>query len=372
MGEEITLFLCGDVMTGRGVDQVLPTPSEPTIHEPYMKSAEGYVRLAEQAHGKIPRPVDNDYIWGEALDEFERVGPDLKIINLETAITVSDDYWKGKGINYRMHPDNVGCITAAEIDCCSLANNHVLDWGYAGLTETLKTLAEAGIKAVGAGENLEEAQAPATFEVSGKGGVVVFGFGSTSSGIPQAWGASAEKPGVNLLEDLSEGSVQRVTRAVQGARNEGDIVVLSIHWGSNWGYEIPQAQREFAHRLIDEAEVDLVHGHSSHHVKGIEVYNERLILYGCGDFINDYEGIQGYEAFRDDLSLMYFPRLEASTGRLLGMEMAPTQLRRFQVHRAAEADAIWIKELLDREGERLGTWFTMEAENRIRLYWAED
>jgi poly-gamma-glutamate synthesis protein (capsule biosynthesis protein) len=372
MDEEITLFLCGDVMTGRGVDQVLPTPSKPAIHESFMTSAEGYVRLAEQAHGKIHRPVDYDYIWGQALEEFERVGPDLKIINLETAVTVSEDYWKGKGINYRMHPDNVACITVAGIDCCNLANNHVLDWGYTGLTETLDTLAESGIKTVGAGQKLEEARAPAALEVAGKGRVLVFGFGSTSSGIPQAWGASEEKPGVNLSGELSEGSVQRLTRVVQGAKNEGDIVVLSIHWGGNWGYEIPQAQRKFAHRLIDEAGVDLIHGHSSHHVKGIEVYNERLILYGCGDFINDYEGIQGHEAFRDDLSLMYFPRLEASTGRLLGMEMAPTQLRRFQVHRAAEADAAWLKELLDMEGEQLGTQFTIEAENRIRLHWAVD
>ena len=130
----ITVFLAGDVMTGRGIDQVLPHPGDPLIHEPYMRSAIGYVELAERANGPIQKPVSFSYIWGDALEEWERVGPDLRIINLETSVTTSDDYWEGKGINYRMHPENIPSLTAAKIDHCSLANNHVLDWGYAGLT----------------------------------------------------------------------------------------------------------------------------------------------------------------------------------------------------------------------------------------------
>jgi poly-gamma-glutamate synthesis protein (capsule biosynthesis protein) len=141
----ITLFLCGDVMTGRGIDQVLPYPSDPTIYESYMRSALGYVELAEMVNGPIQKPVDFSYIWGDALEDLDKVDPDLKIINLETSITKSDDYWKGKGINYRMHPENTGCLTAARIDYCSLANNHILDWGFAGLQETLETLEKANI-----------------------------------------------------------------------------------------------------------------------------------------------------------------------------------------------------------------------------------
>ena len=112
----ITMFLCGDVMTGRGIDQVLPHPSNPVIHEPYMKSARGYVELAIRANGPIPQPVSFAYIWGDALAELERIGPDLRIVNLETSITNSNDYWEGKGINYRMHPENIPCLTAAKID----------------------------------------------------------------------------------------------------------------------------------------------------------------------------------------------------------------------------------------------------------------
>jgi len=174
----ITLFMCGDVMTGRGIDQVLPHPSNPLIYEPYMRSAKGYVELAEKANGPILQPVDFSYIWGDALEEFERVLPDLRMINLETSVTKSDDYRKGKGINYRMNPENIHCIAAAKIDCCSLANNHVLDWGYKGLIETLETLKKANVKGAGAGQNLMEAETPAVMDVQGKGRVVVFSFGS--------------------------------------------------------------------------------------------------------------------------------------------------------------------------------------------------
>ena len=94
-----------------------------------------------------------------------------------------------------------------------------------------------------------------------------------------------------------------VMRAVRAIERPGDVFVVSLHWGGNWGYGIPPAQADFAHALIDEAGVDVVWGHSSHHAKGIEVYHGKLVLYGAGDLINDYEGIAGHEEFRGDLVL---------------------------------------------------------------------
>ena len=126
----LRLFLCGDVMIGRGIDQVLPHPCSPILHEDYVHSALDYVRLAEEANGPIARPVAPSYIWGAALDELTHRQPDARIINLETAITRSEDF-APKGINYRVNPENADCLTAAAIDCCVLANNHVSD-GAAG------------------------------------------------------------------------------------------------------------------------------------------------------------------------------------------------------------------------------------------------
>ena len=98
----VTLFLRGDVMTGRGVDQILDRPSKPHLHEQYVRSALGYVDIAERATGPIDRPAKPAYIWGDALAEHERVRPDARIINLETAVTTAEDAWHGKGIHYRM------------------------------------------------------------------------------------------------------------------------------------------------------------------------------------------------------------------------------------------------------------------------------
>jgi poly-gamma-glutamate synthesis protein (capsule biosynthesis protein) len=365
----ITIFLCGDVMTGRGIDQVLPHPSDPTIFESYMKNARGYVKIAEEVNGPIDYPVNFSYVWGDALKELERVAPDVRIINLETSVTKSNDYWKGKGINYRMHPENISILTAAKIDVCSLANNHILDWGYSGLHETLESLNRANIKIVGAGRNLFEAQIPAVKKVPSKGRVIVFAFGLGTSGVPSSWGALDKRPGVNLLRDLSDKSLFDIQEKVRQVKRKGDIVVASIHWGSNWGYSIPRGQTVFAHRLIDEAGVDIIHGHSSHHVRAIEVYKDKLILYGCGDFLNDYEGIRGYEEFRADLSLMYFATVEPSTGKLLGLQMTPTQIRRFKIIRASNVDTLWLKDTINREGTTFGTKAKVTEENRLTLRW---
>jgi poly-gamma-glutamate capsule biosynthesis protein CapA/YwtB (metallophosphatase superfamily) len=185
--------------------------------------------------------------------------------------------------------------------------------------------------------------------------VLVFGFGDDSSGIPWLWGARSDKPGVNLLPDLSEHTVSRIAERISDFKRKGDCVVASIHWGGNWGYKIINAQREFAHRLIDLAHVDVVHGHSSHHPKGVEVYRGKPVLYGCGDFLNDYEGISGYEEFRGDLSLMYFITLEVATGELVNLMMVPMQIKRFRLSHASPEDALWLQQILDRESRLLGT-----------------
>ena len=364
----ITLFLCGDVMTGRGIDQILPHPGDPTLHEGYATSALDYVRLAEQANGPIPRPAAFDYVWGDALAEWARIRPDVRIVNLETAVTARGDWQRGKGIHYRMHPANLPCLTAAGIDCCVLANNHVLDWGYAGLAETLETLPRAGIHLAGAGRDQGEAAAPAVLTTA-RGRVGVFSLGVASSGIPPDWAAAPGRPGVNLLADFSPTTLRRIAAQVKAVRRTGEVVVASIHWGGNWGYAVPEAHQAFARGLVDQCGVDVVHGHSSHHPMGIEVYRERPILYGCGDFLNDYEGIAGYEAYRSDLRLMYFLTLDPSSGKLVRLAMRPMQMRRFRLNRTSAEDTRWLQERLDREGRRFGSRVEAEADGALALRW---
>ncbi len=364
----LLLFLCGDVMTGRGLDQALPFHCAPGLYEPFLKDAREYLSLAEDAQGPFRRPLGFAEIWGDALGELERRSPDLRLINLETSITASGQAWEGKGVHYRMHPENAPCLTAAGIQCCSLANNHVLDWGYEGLRETLATLARAGVKAVGAGEDASQAQAPAIFDVGRGRRVLVFGLGALTSGIPFEWQAGSAWPGVWLLPDLSLETAAEVGAHIRSHRRAGDLVIVSIHWGPNWGFEVGADERKFAHALVD-AGADLIHGHSSHHVRGIEVYRRRLILYGCGDFLDDYEGISGHEAFRGDLGLMYFAALRTD-GELAELELVPTTVRHFRVVRADAEGARWLRDALNAQ-DRLGTGAELGADGRLKLVWAD-
>ena len=151
----------------------------------------------------------------------------------------------------------------------------------------------------------------------------------------------------DLLPDLSEATAQRIADRVRQVRREHDLVVASIHWGGNWGYDVPRAHVRFAHWLVDSG-VDVLHGHSSHHPRPIEVYRNRLILYGCGDFIDDYEGIEGYEGYRDDLVVMYVATFCSTTGEVIALQMTPMQIRKMRLNRPSDADAAWLRNVLDR------------------------
>ncbi|MGI9403286.1 MAG: CapA family protein, partial [Hyphomicrobium sp.] len=201
---KITLFLCGDVMTGRGIDQILPYPGEPHLREPYLRSAVEYVKLAERKSGRIPRLVDFGYVWGDALHEWERVRPDVRIANLETTVTSRGNAAPNKLIHYRMRPENFPCLSEASFDGLVLANNHAMDYGSNGLMETLQTLHRAGIRTAGAGRNAQEAAAPAIINVPGKGRVLVFAWGMPSSGVTRDLAAGKDRSGVNVLPDLSQ------------------------------------------------------------------------------------------------------------------------------------------------------------------------
>lgn len=362
----VTIFLGGDVMTGRGIDQILPHPSSPQLYEPFVKDAREYVALAERLYGPIKKPVAYDYIWGEALAVWRRMQPAVRIVNLETSLTTSDDFCRDKDIHYRMHPQNIACLTEAKIDCCVLANNHILDWGQAGLLETLTLLHTHGIKTAGAGENEIEAWSPAIIKFAG-GRVVIIALGHISSGIPYNWAADKDKPGVNFLGALSDEVVLKIKKIIDTLKTAGDIFIVSIHWGGNWGYEIEAEHQHFAHRLIDEAGVDIIHGHSSHHPKGLEVYRGKPILYGCGDFINDYEGISGFELFRGDLVLMYFIEVEIASGLMTSLTAVPLQIRNFRLNRASPADSLWLLEVLNQTGAKLGTRFKQVGEGWLAL-----
>ncbi len=350
----VKLFLAGDVMIGRGVDQVMRQSVEPVLYEDYIRHARDYVGLAERANGPIPRPVAPDYVWGDALAAIDEAGADYRIVNLETTLTTSPTPWPDKGIHYRAHPANVSVLQAARLDCCALANNHALDWGETGLLETLDTLRGGGVATAGAGRSAGEAWGPAVLgSERSVGRVIVVAFASTNSGAPMAWLAAPDRPGLAVVNGWSTDVCEEIGHRLVEIRRPGDVVVASVHWGSNWGYAVPGGQRRLGHALVD-AGVDVVFGHSSHHPRPLELLRDRPILYGCGDLITDYEGIGGYEEFRNDLVLGWFVDVDEASGETVAVTMAPFRTRRFRLERASADDAAWLAATLDRESKPFG------------------
>jgi poly-gamma-glutamate synthesis protein (capsule biosynthesis protein) len=367
----VTLLLCGDVMLGRGVDQILPYPGDPRLWERYVRDARGYVALAEAVNGPIPRPVGAAWPWGDALDILDAAAPDLRLVNLETSITRSGDVAAGKAVHYRMNPANIATLAVARPDVCVLANNHVMDFGRLGLAETLDTLAVAGLRTVGAGRDAEQAWCPAAVGVGADRRVLVVAFATPSSGVPPTWAATGERAGVAFVPELCTAAADEITARVRPIRRPGDVVVASVHWGSNWGYHVDGDQVRFAHHLVDGG-IDVVYGHSSHHPRPIEVYRNRLILYGCGDLVDDYEGITGHEYYRDDLRLLYLATVDARTGELSALSMTPLQARRMCLYRASRDDARWLRTVLSSTSREFGVQVAGNPDGTLALRWSRD
>ncbi|MFF4582694.1 CapA family protein [Streptomyces sp. NPDC001389] len=374
---EVTVCLAGDVMLGRGIDQVLPHPGDPRLAEPWVTDARAYVEMAEAVNGPVSRAAGYDGPWGDLMEELRATGPDAWVLNLETSVTRADDFAPGKSVHYRMNPENMPCLTAARPDVCTLANNHVLDFGRDGLAETLDSLGAAGLRTAGAGAAAAEAWRPARVALrpppSGTGSasrhgprLLVFSVGLPSSGIPLDWAAAPDRSGIALAPGPSPAAAADLVARMRSARRPGDLTVVSIHWGSNWGYRVPPEHIRFAHSLVDGG-ADLVHGHSSHHPRPLEVYRDRLILYGCGDLVDDYEGISGHEQYRSDLRVLYTARLDEATGALRELRLTPFQARRLTLHRAHLRDAHWLRGALTRHGGPFSTALTVSGDGVLTL-----
>jgi poly-gamma-glutamate capsule biosynthesis protein CapA/YwtB (metallophosphatase superfamily) len=360
------LLLAGDVMTGRGIDQVLPHPAPPDLYEPLIRDAREYVRLAERAHGPVPSAVDPSYIWGDALADINRFAPLARIVNLETAVTAHGRPWPRKGIHYRMNPDNLACLAAARVDVCVLANNHVLDWGEEGFSDTLSSLRHAGFATAGAGRNRIEAAAPAVLRRPDGTRLLVFAFAAYDSGVPPSWEAD-HAPGINMLPPDNLHLQQAAERLV-AARRPGDLVVVSIHWGANRVDHVPALHRRIARHLVECGAADVIHGHSAHHPLPAEVHHGKLILYGCGDLINDYEGLTDGDGARPDLVCLYAVTLEED-GRLRDLEIAPYRLHRFRLVHPSPAERETLRVGVNRLAAPFRTEFAPAGRRHWHLAW---
>ena len=287
----------GDLMLGRAIDQIRPIHNPPAFGKPDARHPEVMLHWAEQRGVSIPRDVAPGYFWGQLLPELQSAAIDFTLFNLETAVT-TESTWADKTYNFRMHPAGLDVLQAAGVHCVSLANNHGLDFGVRGLVDTIDALRAQQIGHAGAGLDPVQASAPAVHPLPGGTRLLLFAFACLDSGCRPADQALPHRPGIQLLPELRHDSepaavqqaLERVRQCIDTYRCPGDFVVLSLHWGRNWPDQIPEAHRQFAWRCVDDLGVNLIHGHSAHVPLPGEVRQGSVILYGCGDVLNDYEG----------------------------------------------------------------------------------
>ena len=260
-----------------------------------------------------------------------------------------------KAFHFRAHPRAIDFLRAAKIDCVTLANNHVLDYGTDALVECLALLDQAGIKRTGAGASLMEALTPAILDMpQGRLGVV-----SLTDNEPE-WEAGEKKPGTHFIAFDAKGLVEpyrsRLAQVLKQVRSQADLVIVSAHVGPNWGPP-SAAMRALAYQIIDLG-ADLYWGHSNHTPQGIEIYKGKAILFSTGDFIDNY-AVDPAE--RNDLSFLFILELERS--RIARIVLHPVRIEDLYVRLAMGQETALLQRTMQAKCKVFGT--TMEVEGQV-------
>ncbi len=306
--------LVGDVMLGRLVDEYLESDEDPC------------------------------YVWGDTQEIIQAC--DLAICNVECVIADSGNPWheESKAFHFRSRAKNIGVLTCAGIDAVTLANNHSLDFGVSALTEMLSILGTANIGHAGAGNSIKDAMRPAMVKV-GSTNVALLSF---TDGMSE-WAATDTSAGIYFVPpDPSSTLWEELLKTVAQTRAKSDFLIVSPHWGPNWGYEVQPLYATWAHGLID-AGADMVFGHSGHVPRGIEIYRNKPIIYSAGDFIDDY-AISEDEP--NDEGFVYI--LELDGANPIALRLRPTIIKNFQA-RLAGSRAPRIAQQLLQLSKELGT-----------------
>jgi poly-gamma-glutamate synthesis protein (capsule biosynthesis protein) len=311
----------------------------------------GDVMLGRLVNQRL-KAVPPDFPWGDTLPVLAQA--DIRFANLECVLADGGTPQPGKVFHFRSDVRNAAVLAAAAIDAVSLANNHVLDYGQDAFRETLPALDRSGILHAGAGPDLEAARRPVIRRV----GPTAVGLIAFTDNQPD-WEAGPGRPGVYYVpvdeRQRSDARVRDLLALVRRTKVRADLLVVSAHWGGNWGAEVPSAHRELGRALVD-AGADVVFGHSAHIFRGIELYRGRPLIYSAGDFIDDY-AVDPEE--RNDQSFIF--GLETSGSVPVRLQLHPTQVTGFQA-RLAGQNSLQIATRMQELSHQLGT----------RSNWSED
>ena len=370
------VLFAGDVMLGRLVNQVLAN-------------------------------AQFTYVWGDTIDIIKKA--DFSLINLECPISSKGKKWNKtfKVFHFRANLDAIQALNCASIDYVSLANNHILDYDVEALLDTLDILDKNNISYSGAGRNLKEAMKPAIIErqlkptnnnscynvynkevnnIDNKNTIRI-GLISLTDNEPE-WEAKDDLAGINYIPTTlaSDRYYNRLQNEIENAKKQSDLVIVSSHVGPHFRETPSTKYVNFAHKIIDFG-ADIYWGHSNHMPQGIELYkhnnNTKIILYDCGDFIDDYAIDSNY---RNDLSFIFLLHFlidknhklsnnNSNNGNILlqnsMIELIPTKISNFMVNTIPvdDNDADLIIKRMAKGCSFLGTkCFIDEKKKRIKIF----
>jgi poly-gamma-glutamate synthesis protein (capsule biosynthesis protein) len=283
---------------------------------------------------------------------------DLTIVNLECAITSRETVWEGapKAFYFGAPPIAVESLADAGVDLVSLANNHSLDFGRAGLLDTLDVLRGRAIAVAGAGRTLDEAVAPAVVERRG----VRFGMAAFCD--HQAdFAAQADASGIAFLDLHDESAAcKRFQESLDHMRDLGvEWPILSLHWGPNMVWRPSSRFIRLARTAIDMG-YGALFGHSAHVFHGIELYKGRPIFYSVGDLVDDYAVDPEFENNRQ---LLF--EVSLSRHRVREVALYPVVIDECRTEWAAGPAFDRIAERVTRLSGEMGTTLTRDAKRLI-------
>jgi poly-gamma-glutamate synthesis protein (capsule biosynthesis protein) len=326
------LGFTGDVMLGRQVDDAYRTGQRPPAA-----------------------------LWGNLQSDLRRL--DGLFINLECCLSTEGKPWPGRRFHFRADPDwSTDALRAATVDCCTLANNHAMDFGADALGETLSELSAADIETVGAGRSPEAARRPAAVDCRGLT-VAMIGF---TDNVPD-YAATDHRPGTAHIEfdpDDAESMAVLAEAVAEAKQFAPDLLVASLHWGPNNRTQPLDSHQAVARKLADWG-VDLIHGHSAHLFQGIEVLDHgaspTLVCYDMGDFVDDYAVDPTH---RNDRSFL-FELVVGANGNLLELVLHPTEIESRAVYHASKRGAAWCRQTMQERSEPFDTEFNRAGKGLV-------
>ena len=265
--------------------------------------------------------VLREYVWPVYPRGIRDVldAADLALVNLECPFTERGEKLQ-KNFNFRARPELVKILQNASVDVVTLANNHLMDYGPDGLTDTIQTLDAAGIKWFGAGQHEKNARRPLVIKRNGvKIGFIGYYFQAPPDMLePEAVYAQPRRPGVaGCFEDL-ECMRKLVHEDVHKLAHKVEAAIPYFHWGKEGSYEVRDYQIELAHQCVDLGARAVLGAHP-HRLQGVEVYKGSPILYSLGNFM-----FGGNKDPDDKLSMI--ARLEIGRKGDVACELTPIQV----------------------------------------------